>query len=167
MPFDAAPSLAVAPLSDVEAIDRILRDPWIAPKITYDGRDAAYVEHPNLDYFGAYVCGKLVGVFMRVRFTAIEVEVHAALLREALPYSRQLGRLFLDRIFADPGVLRVTAHTIGSLQSAVNYCLKLGFVREGERRNASIQNGRLLPVVTLGLLREDHFRNSAALAQHR
>lgn len=159
--------LAVEPLADAEAIERILKDPWIAPKITHDGRGAAYIEHPNLDYFGAYAGGKLVGVFMRVRFTAIETEVHAALLREALPHSRELGRLFLDRVFSDEGILRATAHTLGSLKTAVNYCRKLGFVHEGERRNASIQNGRLLPVITLGLLREDHFRNSAVPAHRR
>lgn len=145
----------VGPLTDRGAIDRILTDPWIAAKITRDGREPGFIDHPLVSYYGAWVDGRLVGVFTLIRFTDIEREVHAALLREALPHGRELGRLFLDIAFADPQVLRVTAHVIGSLPSAVNYCLKLGFKREGVRRDACVQNNRVWPVITLGLLRSE------------
>jgi len=146
---------AVRPITDRAKIDAILRDPWIAAKIAVDGQNAGYIDHPNLSYFGAYVDGDLVGVFMRVRFTATETEVHAALLKRALPHSRELGRLFIDEIFNDPRILRITAHIIGSLGSAINYCRKLGFSIEGERRSACVKNGEVLSVVTLGLLRSE------------
>lgn len=148
-------NLSVRPLRDRAAVDRILADPWIAPKIEQNGRGAEYIDHPLLSYWGAYIDGGLVGVFTLIRFTDIEREVHAALLRKALPHSRELGRLFLDRVFADPQVLRATAHVIGSLTSAVNYCLRLGFQIEGVRRDACVQKTRVLPIVTLGLLRRE------------
>lgn len=136
-------------------IDAILADEWIAPKIEQNGQGAGYIDHPLVDYFGAWIDGRWAGVFTRIHFTDIESEVHAALLREALPYSRELGALFLDIVFAEPQVERATAHVIGSLTTAVNYCLKLGFQIEGVRRNACLQKSRLLPVITLGLLRNE------------
>jgi hypothetical protein len=147
--------LSIARIENRAAIERILRDPWIKPKITRDGREPGFIDHPLVSYFGAYVDGRLLGVFVHIQFTEIEVEVHVALLREALPHSRKLAALFMDEVFADPKVTRATAHAIGSLKSAVNFGKKLGFQYEGERRDACIQNNRLLPVITLGLLRSD------------
>jgi hypothetical protein len=147
--------LSVRPLSDREAIERILSDPWIKPKITRDGREPSFIDHPLVRYFGAYVGEQLVGVFVHIQFTAIEVEVHVALLKEALPHSRKLAALFIDQVFTDPNVTRATAHAIGSLTSAVNFGKKLGFRLEGVRRDACVQNNRLLPVITLGMLRSE------------
>lgn len=156
--------LAVAELTDRGAIERIFADPWVADKLRREGRDPGFIEHPLVSYFGAYIGDELVGVFTHIQFTRIEVEVHAALLPEALPHSRELGTLFLDSVFADPEVTRATAHIIGSLKSAVNYCLKLGFQIEGVRRDAVVQDRRLWPVVTLGLLRGEWFRKRQELA---
>jgi hypothetical protein len=147
--------LSVRHLTNRASIEGILHDPWIKPKITRDGREPGFIDHPLVSYFGAYVDDRLLGVFVHIQFTEIEVEVHVALLREALPHSRKLAGLFLDRVFTDPKVTRATAHAIGSLKSAVNFGKKLGFEVEGIRRDACYQNNRLLPVVTLGLLRED------------
>lgn len=145
----------VRPLNDRDEIDRIFADPWIARKISRDGQVPAFIDHPLVSYFGAYVNGELVGCFTHIQFTRIEVEVHAALLKEATRFGRRLGSLFLDQVFADQEVTRVTAHVAGSLPSAVNYCLKLGFRHEGARRDACVQKNRLWPVITLGLLRSE------------
>jgi hypothetical protein len=147
--------LDVCPLTDRAAIERILADPWIRPKITRDGRDPGFIDHPLVSYFGAFVGGELIGLFIHIRFTEIETEVHVALKRKALPHCRKLAALFIDHVFADPKVTRATAHAIGSLKSAVNFGKRLGFQVEGERRDACIQNNRLLPVITLGLLRSE------------
>jgi hypothetical protein len=147
--------LSIARLINRAAIEWVLHDPWIKPKITRDGREPGFIDHPLLSYFGAYVDGKLLGLFIHIQFTEIEVEVHVALLKEALPHSRKLAALFIDLVFADPKVERATAHAIGSLKSAVNFGKKLGFTFEGERRNACYQNNRLLPVISLGLLRNE------------
>lgn len=147
--------IAVRPLRDPAAVDRILQDPWIAPKLRHGDREPGYIDHPLLDYFGAYVGGDFVGVFTAIDFSSWEVEVHAALLRRALPHSRALGRMFLDQLFRRPELQRVTAHVLGDLLTAANYCRRLGFVDEGARRNAVVKEGRVLPVLTLGMTRSD------------
>jgi hypothetical protein len=162
-PHSGEQRLSVSPLSDRGAIERILHDPWIKPKITRDGQEPGFIDHPLVNYFGAYVDGRLLGVFVHIQFTEIEVEVHVALLREALPHSRKLASLFIDEVFADPKVTRATAHAIGSLKSAVNFGKKIGFALEGVRRDACIQDGQLLSVITLGLLRCEWFRKRGAI----
>lgn len=99
--------------------------------------------------------GEIVGLFMRVRFTKWESEVHAAIKRPALRYARGLGELFLDRVFADPDVMRVTANVISDLRTAANYCRRLGFRDEGCRRNAVVKNGTALDCIVLGMTRID------------
>lgn len=146
-------TLSVQPLSDQEQINAILSDPWIAAKLVRDDGAAAFVAHPLLSYHGAYVDGRLVGLFIAVRFTRWEVEVHGALLRPAVPHSRALGRLFLHQVFADPDVQRATAYVVATLPSAANWCRRMGFVDEGRRRDACRVNGAPVDVLILGLTR--------------
>lgn len=156
--------MRVALLTDRWAIERIFADPWIARKLEGAGLGTDFIDHPLISYYGAYVDQRLVGVFTHAQITAIEVEVHAALLEEATRHGRTLGALFLDKVFADPKVMRATGNIIGSLTSAVNYCHKLGFKIEGKRRDAVIQDGMLLPIIILGLLREEWFRKRGEFA---
>lgn len=147
--------LTLQTLTDPDAVNRILSDPWIAPKLAQDGREPGYVNHPLVSYHGAYIDGTLVGLFIAVQFTRWEVEVHAALLRPALPHARDLGRLFLAQVFRDSGVMRVTAYVLGTLPSAANYCRKLGLVDEGVRRSATMVGGKATDVLVLGLVRSE------------
>jgi hypothetical protein len=145
--------LSVQPINDRDAIDAVLSDPWVRTKIAQDGREPAYIDHPLVSYNGAYVDGDLVGVFIAVQFTRWEVEVHAALLRPATCYGRDLGRLFLASVFANPDVMRATAYVLGTLPSAANYCRRLGFVDEGARRSACMVGGEPTDIIALGLVR--------------
>ncbi len=145
--------LSVAPIHDRAAINAVLSYPWIRAKIAQDGREPGYIDHPLVSYHGAYIDGALVGVFIAVQFTRWEVEVHAALLRPAIRHGRDLGRMFLTFVFADPEVLRATAYVLGTLPSAANYCRRLGFVDEGARRSACMVGGVPTDIVVLGLLR--------------
>jgi len=153
------PLLELQPLSDPGAIAPLFLDPYIA-RVGHDDRPAALIEHPHVHYLGARVDGELVGAFMIIESGFIEVDVHALLTRRALQHSRALGRLCLAQAFANPTIQRVTAYVIEGLTSARNYCLKLGFQREGYRRDACRQNGHLLGVHILGMTRNDWEKNT-------
>jgi RimJ/RimL family protein N-acetyltransferase len=88
--------------------------------------------------------------------------VHAGLKRRALPWSRQLAGLFLDRVFEPPQVLRATAYVMGDLPSAANFCRRVGFTDEGVRRNAIVKGGRILDCIVLGLLRSEWLERRGA-----
>jgi len=146
--------LELHPLSDQGALAPLFLDPYIA-RVGHDDRPAAPIAHPHVRYLGAYVDGDLVGAFMVVESGYVEVDVHALLARRALPHSRDLGRMCLAHVFADPAIERATAYVIDGLGAARNYCRKLGFKDEGARRMACRQNGRLLDVHILGMTRKD------------
>lgn len=148
-------TLHVAPITDVEAINAVLRAAPIAPKIRHDGREPGYIDHPLASYWGAYIEDDLVGVFLAVRFSQWEIEAHAALLPSALANGRKLAALFLDAMFATPNVERVTGYVMDTLPSAGNFCLKLGFEYEGRRRAACRIAGTLRDVLIYGITRQD------------
>ena len=95
---------------------------------------------------------------MAIRFSQLEIEMHSLLFKSSIWYSRDLGHLALDWAFDEP-IERVTAYVIEGLESAVNYCERLGFQYEGFRRNACMQDGELKGVWVLGMTRED-WRNA-------
>lgn len=137
-------------------VNSILKHPAIYSRISHDHRSAGYISHPDVSYLGAYVDGALVGVFTVIESGYIETDLHAAILPSALKRSRDLGRACLSHVFKrDPGVARVTAQVIGDLQSAVNYCKRLGFKHEGARRDACMRNGKLTDVIVMGMTRAD------------
>jgi hypothetical protein len=136
-----------------EVVNAVLSDPWVAARLSQDGRQPGYIDHPLVSYAAAYANGELLGVFTAIQFTCWEVEVHVALLRHAIHHGRVAGREFLAQVFSDPDVLRVTAYVLATLPSAVNYCRRLGFVDEGCRRHACMVNAAPTDVLVLGMLR--------------
>lgn len=148
------PLLEVRPMLDLERLAALCLDPYVS-RVGHDDRPVAPIDHPSVKYYGAYVDGELAGAFMLIESGYIEVDVHALLLRSAVLYSRELGTLFLDIVFREPTLERVTAYIIDGLNAARNYCFKLGFKYEGTRRRACKQNGKILDVNILGMTRND------------
>lgn len=146
--------LELHPLIDLGQLGSIYRDPYVS-RVGHDHRAAEPIIHPNANYLGAYVDGELVGAFLLIESGFIETDLHALLTIRALEHSRELGRLCIDAAFSDPNIQRVTAYVIEGLTTARNYCLKLGFQFEGIRRNACMQNGELLGVHILGMIRKE------------
>ncbi len=144
---------AVMPLNDLKYIAQLCADPYIA-RVGHDHRPAAPIKHPDVSYLAATVAGERVGAFCLIR-DFIAVDVHALLTRRALRWCRELGRACLAWVFSDPQVARVSAHVIEGLDSARNYCLRLGFKAEGFQRDACMQGGRLVGVHMLGMTRND------------
>ena len=131
----------------------VYSDPYIT-KIGHDHRPAAPIDHPAVIYLSAWIDSTFAGAFMAVRFSPIEIELHALLKRSTLKHSRALGMACLEWAFAQP-IQRVTAYIIEGLESAKNYCLKLGFKEEGRRRVACMQGNIAKDVYVLGLTRLD------------
>lgn len=131
----------------------VYSDPYIT-KVGHDHRPAAHIDHPAVTYLSAWIGSTFAGAFMAVRFSPIEIELHALLRRHAIKHSRALGNACLKWAFSHP-ILRVTAYIIEGLESAKNYCLKLGFKEEGRRRCACVQGGIVKDVYVLGMTRQD------------
>jgi hypothetical protein len=123
-------------------------------KIGHDHRPAAHIDHPAVTYLSAWIGNSFAGAFMAIRFSAIEIELHALLKKSSLKHSRALGMACLEWAFTQP-IQRVTAYIIEGLESAKNYCLKLGFKEEGCRRAACMQGGIVKDVYVLGMTRLD------------
>lgn len=128
-------------------------DPYIT-RVGHDHRAAAPIQHPNATYLSAWVGGSFAGAFIAIKQSAVELELHALLKKSALKQSRHLGVACLAWAFAQP-ILRVTAYIIEGLESAKNYCIKLGFKEEGRRRCACVQGGVVKDVYVLGMTRQD------------
>lgn len=150
--------LSVKPLTDRAALDSLFADPYIA-RVGHDHRPAAYIDHPAVRYLGAWVGGSLVGAFCVIESAWIEWDLHVLLRRCALPHSRRLLRLCLDRLFSESPIERVTGYVLEGLESAKNYALRCGFVYEGFRRRAVSVGGRPVGIHVLGMTRED-WRNT-------
>jgi hypothetical protein len=146
--------LRLLPLNDKAALADLYRDPYIA-RVGHDHRPAAPIEHPAASYLGAWVGDSLVGAFLVIESGFIEWDVHALLTRRALPWCRDFGRMCLAWCFGHEVVQRVTAYVIEGLEAARNYCLKLGFVVEGFRRDAVSVGGQLVGLHVLGMTRRD------------
>ena len=150
----------IEPTTDRATVDRILQHPAIASRIRHDFREPGYIDHPLVTHLLATVNGEPAGVFLAVQFSDLEVELHAAVLPQFIRHGRALGRECLAHVFGDPAVMRATAYVIEGLESAANYCRRLGFITEGFRRDACRKDGRLVGVHVLGITRADFERTS-------
>ncbi len=145
---------AVRPIENKDVISALYEAPEFQV-VAHDHRGAEPVFAPFAKYLGAYVDGKLAGLFLILESGFIEVDLHAFILRRFVRQARDLGRACLAYVFADGVIQRATAYVIDGLDSAVNYCLKLGFKREGVRRDACLKGGVLRPVHVLCITRAD------------
>jgi hypothetical protein len=136
-----------------EHLAQVYSDPYI-DRVGHDHRAAAPVFHVNATYLSAWSGGVFCGAFLAIRQSPVELELHSLLKRSAVMQSRELGKAFLSWAFDMP-ILRVTAYIIQGLESAKNYCLKLGFKHEGTRRSACMQGGRVKDIYCLGMTRDD------------
>lgn len=146
--------LSVEPIKDLAAVSAICADPYVA-RAGHDHRPVGAIDDPHAHYLGAYVNGELVGTFLVIETGWVELDLHSLLTKKALPWCRELGKLCIAWCFGHPIIQRVTAQIIEGLESARNYCLRLGFKVEGFRRDAIQVNGTLRGVYVLGLTRKD------------
>lgn len=147
-------SLALEPVKSLHTLNDLFSDPYIS-RIGHDHRAASVIDHPHVKYLSARLNGEQVGAFMIVESGFVEIDIHAMLTKRALLHSREFGKLCLLWAFAHRHIQRVTAYIIDGLDTAKNYCMKLGFKNEGMRRDACMKNGSLVGVHILGMTRQD------------
>jgi hypothetical protein len=147
-------ALALEHVQNLDTLTELFKDPYIS-RIGHDHRELEPIDHPHVKYLSAKLDGEQVGAFMVVESGFVEIDFHAMLSKRAIKHSRAFGQLFLEWVFAQNHLNRVTAYIIDGLNSANNYCLKLGFKYEGMRRGACLKNGQLVGVHVLGMTRHD------------
>lgn len=136
-----------------EHLAEVYSDAYIA-RIGHDQRPFSPVIHPMATYVSAWIDGAFAGAFLAIRATSVEIDMHALLFRRSLRCSRELGRMFIEWCFERP-IFRVTAQVIEGLDSALNYCLRVGLKREGFKSAVCTQGGALRGVHILGITRAD------------
>ena len=136
-----------------ENLIQVYSDEYIA-RVGHDQRPFAPIFHPSVKYVSAWIDGTFAGAFMAIKTTSVETDVHALLFRRAVRHSRELGRMFIAWCFERP-IFRITAQIIEGLDSALNYCLRIGFKREGFKPAVCTQGGALRGVHILGITRAD------------
>jgi RimJ/RimL family protein N-acetyltransferase len=143
---------SVKPTTDAEAIRAILRDEWIASRLSHDNGRIEYFEHPDVQWLGAYIDGRMVGVFLLIR-DGVEMDLHVAILKPWRELARVFGRACLDHVFSDQSVIRATAWVSEALPDARNYVRRLGFRQEGFRRDCLMIGGKPYGAYLFGMLR--------------
>lgn len=151
-------ALSITAGISTEHLQQVYSDPRMQ-RIGHDHRQVGPVNHPLASYLSAWIDREFVGAFLAIRSSMVEIDMHALLLASATEQSRALGRLAVDWAFDQPGVLRVTGYVIDGLDSALNYCRKVGMQYEGRRRHACSQNGVPRDVHILGITRQDWIKS--------
>lgn len=147
-------TVEVMKVSELPELLKIYSDPYIK-KISHDHNEAGIISHPNATYLSAKIDGIIVGAFLAVRVSFVELEVHSLLTKKALHKSRELGQLFINWSFSDKNILRLTSKVMQGLEMVKNYCIKQGFKLEGIKRNGCLKNGKPTDIYMLGLTREE------------
>lgn len=145
--------IEIRPGIQAEHLARIYTDPFML-RVSDDGQPMYPVFHERAHYVSAFVDGEFMGAYLVIRYTDTEWELHSLLLKKATRHSREFGRLLLEWVFSHDKVLRATGLIREGLNSAVNHCLKMGFQREGFRRNAVLVDGKPKGIHILGITRE-------------
>lgn len=138
----------------VEHLAELYSDPYIASRIAHDDRQPLPVFHELAFYLSAWVDGKFAGAFLVIKYTDHDWELHSLLKREFLKYSRSFGRECIAYCFGR-GVNRLTVWIIDGLKTVENFCLKLGFSKDGVRRSACLKDGVFRDVHMYGMTRID------------
>lgn len=143
-------------IKDRSIMEGLLEDPYIQ-RVGHDDRPAKYIDDDLVSYLGAYLDDEFLGAFCIIESGFYELDLHAMLKKSSLKHSRMLGFLCLAYAFSFIKIHRVSANIIEGLESAKNYCLKLGFKEEGFKRDACMVNGSLKGVHMLGMVRSDFY----------
>jgi hypothetical protein len=138
----------------------VYSDAYIISKVGHDNRPSAPISHPLVTYLTATVDGAFAGAFMAIQKNACDLEMHALLKRDAVLHSRELGRAAIHWGFEHHDVLRISAPVIEGLESARNYCLRLGMTQEGFMRDVCTQDGIIKGIYLLAITRRDWGKES-------
>jgi len=130
----------------MQKLNQIINDSYIQALVP----EAKIIKHPLAKYYGAYIGNELYGAFLIIQFSKNEIEIHSYLLKKAIRYSREFGKMIINKCFQNSNITRLTAWIYEDLIKAQNYVKKLGFELEGVKRNATYRKGKLTNVLLYG-----------------
>ena len=134
-----------------EMINSIYEDDYIISCISYDSCTPSPIEHPLAKYISAWYKDIFLGLILCVRYNQYEIEMHSLLTKKSIPYSHDIGKMVIDKVFEENDITRITAPVQGDLHSTMNYLQKIGFVKEGIKKDAIIKKGVLVDMHIFGI----------------
>ena len=134
-----------------EMIEETYSDKYILSCIEYDSSTPSYIDHPLAKYYSSWNKEEFLGLILCVRYNKFEIEMHSLLKKESIPYSRDIGKLIIEEMFSDKDVLRITAPVQGNLKSTMNFLEKIGFVKEGIKKDAIIKKEIVTDIYIYGI----------------
>lgn len=143
-------ALSIEETYDKELVNRFYLDKFIYNGVKLDGVETGFRAHPDIHYLLCKVDGHEAGFFIAAASCSIDWEMHACLMKWAIPHGRALAKMAIDWVW-DRGPIRITVPVVN--QSTVNFCKRLGFEIEGVRRRGAMRDGVLHDVTFLGLLK--------------
>lgn len=155
-------AVAVTEGASTEQLVEVYSDPFVA-RIAHDHRKHYPVFSPAATYLSAWVDGQFAGLYLAIKASEIELDVHVLLKKKATRHSRALGAAFLAWCFSNPMIRRLTGYIPDWIPAARNHSEKMGFKYEGVRRHAHIKDGQPRGLWIMGLLREEWEAHSWAV----
>lgn len=140
--------------NDMALVASVYKDSYVQ-KAAHDTLLFEPIVHDLVKYNAVYVDNEFCGVLIEIDTNTVDVDIHSLLLRNGIIHSRKIGRQWIKQIFEKPEIMRITANVIEGLEKTVNTLLKIGFSKEGFKKNAFLVNGNLRGLHILGLCRED------------
>ena len=146
--------VAVTEGASTEQLVEVYSDPFVA-RIAHDHRKHYPVFSPAATYLSAWVDGQFVGLYLAIKASEIELDVHVLLKKQATRHSRALGAAFLAWCFSNPMIIRLTGYIPDWIPAMRNHSEKMGFTYEGTMRNVQIKDGKPRGLWIMSLLREE------------
>jgi hypothetical protein len=135
-------------------IEETYSDKYILSCIEYDSSTPSYINHPLAKYYSAWNNKEFLGLILCVRYNKFEIEMHSLLKKESIPHSREIGKLIIEEMFNNEDVLRITAPVQGNLKSTMNFLEKIGFVKEGIKKDAIIKKAIVTDMYIYGITKK-------------
>ena len=140
-------------LIDADTVNAVYQDEYVKEQYRNDIEEYEFTDREGVSYIGIFVDGDLGGFFYCVDISTIEIEVHLAFLAEYTPYSRIICATFIDWLFENRKISRLTTYVMDYRRVAVNLALKLGFKYEGFMQKCMVRDGVWYGKHVLGIVR--------------
>lgn len=140
----AIPAKSAFQLLDSELKSRLLQD-----GVELTGMPSDFV------YIGCFARRAPVGFISLKKITATTIEIHINIQKKYRGYARIFSKQVLGNLFKDPLINRIESNIPIIYPDVIKFVQKLGFVIEGEKREAFLKDGVQHNLVTIGLLRKE------------
>lgn len=140
---------------DEEEILQVISDPAIVKTISEDNGSLA-VDPMRSCYIACRVDDELAAVWIFDKVGAVEIDVHAHVLPNHRPHSKDIGNsIFKEIIECAPWAKKFTAQIPFKYPNVYKYAKQFGFQDEGVNRQSYQSGGELFDQWRIGALLEE------------